>query len=124
MITSSGPYFTQFDYGDGDVTFKVLPASRFRELIGDAADSHFSRMAQSEGKMQLDVVIGMQGVVTDGKITPVSYPWLFPMRSNSSKLHDGLINLVSRVWTGKMSQGELDREIRELARESSVLELH
>ncbi|KAJ7762168.1 hypothetical protein B0H16DRAFT_1529913 [Mycena metata] len=127
MITSSEPFYTQFDYIDGDVVLDVLPAEDLRSLFGnDLANVYISRMAQSGGRMQLDVAIGAQGSITLGKGPPSSivYPWIFPMRSDSPRLNDGLRDIVSRAEKGGISESEKKALVKLLINQSAMLELH
>lgn len=122
MIASTEPFYTQFDYsqfeiGDGDVVIEVLPADRLHSLAAPGvAAAHFTRAVASGGRMEIDVVLGNQGMLT--------YPWILPMRSQSSKVHDGLLSLVGRVKEGKMSEMEEIRHVQSLADERDLLEVH
>ncbi|KAJ6580530.1 hypothetical protein DFH09DRAFT_1275674 [Mycena vulgaris] len=106
LMTSDGPFYSQFDYSGGDVSVEVLPPDRLRSLLGDVADFYLARMERSGGRMQLDVVMGAQGAIM--------YPWIFPMRSSNGDLHNGLLGVVAGAKAGDMSAAEQYRSVRAL----------
>jgi hypothetical protein len=126
MVSSSSPFYTQFDYIDGDVLLEVLPVEQLESLFGrDLANVYISRMAESGGKMQLDVVIASQGHIkldASKPLMPIVYPWLFPMRSDSARLLDGLQSIVAAQ--GRMSEAELKERVKVLVKDSTVVESH
>lgn len=80
--------------------------------------------------MQLDVVLTSQGYVTldlgggSREKRAVMYPSMFPMRSDSARLHDGLCDILARWQDGDVSEAEVKERVRALAKDSTVLEIH
>ncbi|KAJ7612894.1 hypothetical protein DFH06DRAFT_1484782 [Mycena polygramma] len=83
------PYCTAYNYREASApTFEVGPQQSFnkvREQLGPDWVLQWRRMARSEGRMELNVLMLPQGFA------------LFPTRSSSSKYHDGLSDLATAI---------------------------
>ncbi|KAJ7092518.1 hypothetical protein C8R43DRAFT_268400 [Mycena crocata] len=119
------PVYHEFDYSSGDLKVNVrrvvdLPAlipcgTGLRAKMAQArwAD-HIDRLGSNPGCVQFTVVL-----------VPAGY-LIFPLRSNSSKLWDGLSELVDILSQGGLEPDEYGERIRVLSEEDGdeVVELH
>ncbi|KAJ7153247.1 hypothetical protein C8R46DRAFT_1357153 [Mycena filopes] len=114
-------YVTEFDYSSGPLQLRVLPAKPFittRLPLGVArlaGGYQLRRAVADRGKMTLDVA-----VVADGSEARC---WVFPMRSTSNVIYNGLRRLV-REKAAMAGLDQYDEAIRELSRASGFEEVH
>lgn len=88
----SEPLITVIDYtrNDADISVKLLKDERAEDRDSDVLwDEHISRAARSGGRMELHLLR-----ILDGNKTRRI---MFPQRSESSVLHDGLMRIFSDV---------------------------
>lgn len=125
FMLGSSPVYTQFDYREGDLNIKILPIYRLLGHFGaEVAGTHLTRMERSRGRIQLNVVLGRQGCIfVKRKLGKISFPWLFPMRSSSSRLHDGLGTIVAHARAGRITEVEQTERIKNLVNNFQILEL-
>ncbi|KAJ7143987.1 hypothetical protein C8R44DRAFT_759219 [Mycena epipterygia] len=125
MRQTGAPFYTQFDYTRQPVLISVLPADRLMAQMRSPAEKaqltdKIHRMSVSGGKMQLDVA-----VIPSGR--DVQH-YIFPLRTNSSRIHDTLKGLV-RTWAQhEIPQEESSVMLRSLADEleeqADLVEIH
>ncbi|KAJ7248812.1 hypothetical protein C8J57DRAFT_1522274 [Mycena rebaudengoi] len=122
LMGTREPFYTTFDYSEGPLKIEVCSvAEKGRTLsVGDQTEwfHQASLASRSNGKIQFDVAIVPRGMC--------SHIWVFPLRSNSSRLHDGLLELVAKKRNGDISTAEFDEGLRFLAEEGGehILEIH
>ncbi|KAJ7153274.1 hypothetical protein C8R46DRAFT_1357172 [Mycena filopes] len=112
-------YVTEFDYSSGPLQLRVLPAKPFittrlpRGAARLAAGYQLRRVMADREKMTLDVA-----VVANGSEARC---WVFPMRSTSPVIYNGLRRLVREKAAGL---DQYDEMIRELSEASGFEEVH
>lgn len=98
----SKPLITIMDYTQGDAQMRVrfLKDERAQDHDFDVQwDEHISRAARSGGCMELHLMLVRDGT----KIRRI----MFPQRSESSALHDGLMRIFSEVPQDYEGQEEI-----------------
>ncbi|KAJ6548829.1 hypothetical protein B0H19DRAFT_1265625 [Mycena capillaripes] len=113
------PFYTEFDYVAGVVRISVLPAKSLIEQVPAAADMvdyQLRRLASDPSKMSLDVAVVRQG-------RDIRY-WIFPMRSTSSELYDGLVQLVHEKGVGNITAAEYEESLELLGQNADLIEMH
>ncbi|KAJ7109595.1 hypothetical protein C8R43DRAFT_1243326 [Mycena crocata] len=111
-------FYTEFDYTKGEVELAVHPAYDMIDICRNSGDTrlwldHCERRVRDPGRIQLHVAVTAEG---DKKKYAV-----FPLRSDSPKIRDALVDLVGRY--DALTVKERDRHLRSIA-EVQVLELH
>ncbi|KAJ7114675.1 hypothetical protein C8R43DRAFT_1039188 [Mycena crocata] len=117
------PFYTEFDYTSGDVRLSVRPTVELlHQLPSEAAKRRWLdfvlRMGVAAGTMFLDVA-----VVEQGQRRRIC---IFPMRSNNSKMHEGILRIVDEKRSGSTSSAECAAALKSLAEEQfeDLLEVH
>ncbi|KAJ6579221.1 hypothetical protein DFH09DRAFT_1361011 [Mycena vulgaris] len=108
-------FYTLFDYSKGSVTVSIQPQSTLALLD---ARPMAARAMRSSGKMALHVMLVDEGGKPRRRI--------FPMHSDGSQLHDGLVAIASDIAHEDDLvdlNGELNRRVQELL-ELAVEEIH
>ncbi|KAJ7927654.1 hypothetical protein B0H13DRAFT_2312282 [Mycena leptocephala] len=92
-----------FKHDKASVFVRLVEEERAEDIYGDVNwDDHIARAASSGGRMELHL-----SIVPDGH---KPRRWMFPQRSDSSAVHDGLIRIAKEVPLGS----EATKEIQEL----------
>ncbi|KAJ7448932.1 hypothetical protein FB451DRAFT_758101 [Mycena latifolia] len=127
MVQHPGePFFVCFDYARGwAAAGEVAGKGAFLALHDFAVElpMQWDRCARAGGQMEMHVALVSEGGHGDER------PRLFPMRTSSSKFHDGLRRIADEVPPGADLEDymvQLDPKLRDLIREVSeeVIEIH
>ncbi|KAJ6478135.1 hypothetical protein C8R47DRAFT_1288525 [Mycena vitilis] len=116
------PFYTEFNYTTGIVRIQVLPAAllaqRFpRDVAG--LDYQLCRMGADPGKVCLDVAVVVQGRRNDARFR------MFPMRSTSSKVFDGLLDLARDKAAEHITPEQYEASVQRLAEDGEdLVEIH
>ncbi|KAJ7469606.1 hypothetical protein FB451DRAFT_355419 [Mycena latifolia] len=120
--TEPQPLYTEFDYIEGEAKFAIYSTQRLPALLpSDTARAqwadHCARLARDPGKMQLHVALTEAGYRPRYSI--------FPLRSDSTALHDGLAELIEQWDILSISERtESSRSLEGRIQIQGVTELH
>ncbi|KAJ7712723.1 hypothetical protein B0H16DRAFT_1899815 [Mycena metata] len=105
------PLVTIFSYAGGGVVcyIRTINEERLKDIESDIDwDEYIARASRSGGRMTLHIVH-----LPDGNRTR---RWMFPLRSDSSALHDGLLRILNALPedTDEWQETEVTREVEKL----------
>ncbi|KAJ7455523.1 hypothetical protein FB451DRAFT_1564938 [Mycena latifolia] len=121
MMSSSNPFYTEFDYTAGAVRIQVLGAKPLIPRLPAGSVRlegayRLRRLVLDRRRMGLDVA-----VLPDG---PDARYWILPMRSSSPKNYEALVVLARRKVAERISDVEYEESLTLLADEVDGVELH
>ncbi|KAJ7457789.1 hypothetical protein FB451DRAFT_1509087 [Mycena latifolia] len=106
----SAQFYVLFDYSEGDVAIEVKYSSDCPAYMEGIWVDYMAREADSGGRMELHLIkVGKRAA------------WVVPMRSDSSRINEGLGRIAASVELGEIDGLELEECSDELREEVEIL---